>query len=72
MVPECNSYKYLGAIIKSNGSFSEHIEKIEEKANRAYFSLISRSKELGGCQPRLFLYLFDHMIAPILNHASEI
>ena len=26
----------------------------------------------GGVQPRLFLYLFDHTIAPTLNYAPEI
>ena len=71
-VKECASYKYLGVTIKSNGSFSIHIDKIREKALKAYFSLISKSKEWGGFQPRLFLYLFDHMVAPILNYASEI
>ena len=71
-VKECASYKYLGVTIKSNGSFSIHIDKIREKALKAYFSLISKSKEWGGFQPRLFLYLSDHMVAPILNYASEI
>ena len=71
-VKECVSYKYLGVTIKSNESFSEHIDKIKEKAHKAYFSLISKSKEWGGFQPRHFLYLFDHTIAPILNYASEI
>ena len=71
-VKECISYKYLGVTLKSNGSFSEHIDKIEEKALKSYFSLISKSKEWGGFQPRLFLYLFDHTIAPILNYSSEI
>ncbi len=71
-IKECDSYKYLGVTLKSNGSFSEHIDKIKEKAQKSYFSLISKSKEWGGFQPRLFLYLFDHTIAPIINYASEI
>ena len=72
VVKECVSYKYLGITIKSNGSFSIHIDTIREKAHNAYFSLISRSKEWGRFQPRLFLYLFDHTVAPIINYASEI
>ena len=71
-VKECVSYKYLGITIKSNGSFSIHIDTIKEKARKAYFSLISRSKEWGRFQPRLFLYLFVHTVAPIINYASEI
>ena len=71
-IKECDSYKYLGVTLKSNGSFSEHVDKIKEKAQKAYFSLISKSKEWGGFQPRLFLYLFEHTIIPILNYASEV
>ena len=69
-VKECASYKYLGVTIKSNRSFSIHIDK-REKSHKAYFSLVSKSKEWGGFQPRLFLYLFDHRVALILNYASE-
>ena len=69
---ECTSNKYLGVTLKSHGSFSEHIDKIKEKALKSYFSLISKSKEWGGFQPCLFLYLFDHTIAPILHYSSEI
>ena len=69
-IKECVSY--LGATLKSNSSFSEHIDKIEERAHKAYFTLIAKSKEWGGFQPHLFLYLFDHTIVPILNYASEI
>ena len=71
-VKERTSYKYLGVTLKSTGSFSEHIDKMKEKAHKSYFSLISKSKEWGGFQPRLFLYLFDDTIAPILNYSSEI
>ena len=45
---------------------------VKERANKAYFSLISKSKEWGGFQPHLFLHLFDHTIVPILNNASEL
>ncbi len=71
-IKECDSYKYLGVTLKSNGSFSEHIDIVKEKAQKAFYSLISKSKEWGGFQPRLFLYLWDHTILPILNYASEV
>ena len=54
-VTECISYKYLGVTTKSNGSFSIHIDAMKEKAHKAYFSLISKSKEWGGFQQRIFL-----------------
>ena len=69
---ECDSYKYLGVTIKSNDSFNEHIENINLKAGKAYYSLISKCKDFNGLQPRLFLYLFDQTIIPILTYASEI
>ena len=48
------------------------MEKIKQKARKAYFALISKCKELNGLQPGLFLYLFDQMIVPIINYGSEI
>ena len=69
---ECDSYKCLGVTIKSNGSFNEHIENMNLKAGKAYYALISKCKDFSGLQPRLFLYLFDQTIVPILNYASEI
>ena len=47
-IKECDSYKYLGVTFKSNGSFAEHIDKIKEKAHKAYYSLIANSREWGG------------------------
>ena len=69
---ECDSYKYLGVTIKSNGSFNEHIENIKLKAGKAYYALISKCKDFNGLQPSLFLYLFNQTIVPIMNYPSEI
>ena len=71
-VKECESYKYLGVTFKSNGSFTEHVDKVREKAQKSYYSLLAKSRDWGGFQPRLFLYLFDHTIIPILNYASDV
>ena len=49
-----------------------HIKTIKEKAHNVYFSFISKSKEWSSFQPGLFLYLFDHTVAPILIYASVI
>ena len=69
---ECDSFKYLGVTIKSNGSCNEHIENMKLKAGKAYYTLISRCKDFSGFQPRLFLYLYEQTIIPILNYASKI
>ena len=45
---------------------------IVEKANNRLFSLLKKSKEWRGFDPNLILYLFDHLIAPILNYGCEI
>ncbi len=71
-VEEYESYKYLGVAIQLKGSFSEHVEKVKEKAKKCYFSLLNKNTDWGGFLPRLFLFLFDHTIMPILNYASEV
>ena len=50
-VEECETYKYLGVTFKSKGSFVDHTEKIKEKAQKCFFSLLSKSREWGGFQP---------------------
>ena len=36
-ISECDSYKYLGVTFKSNCSYNEHIEKVKQKAGKAFF-----------------------------------
>ena len=38
-------YKYLGVIFTGDGSFLEQINTLKEKANKAYYSIIAKSKE---------------------------
>ena len=64
-IKECVSYKYLGVTIKSNGSFSIHIDIIKEKAHKAYFSLISKSKEWGGGVSS-HVFFFVYLTIPLL------
>ena len=45
---------------------------IVDKANKCLFSLIKKSKEWRGFEPGLLLYLFDHLISPILSYGCEI
>jgi len=41
---ECTSYKYLGVTLKSTGSFSEHIDRIKEKAQSPILLLFLKAK----------------------------
>ena len=61
-------YKYLGVIFTSDGSFLEQINTLKEKANKAYYSIIAKSKEWQGFNPKTFFHIFDHTIVPILNY----
>ena len=45
---------------------------IVEKANKCLFTLITKNKEWKGFKPTLLLYLFDHLISPILSYGCEI
>ena len=57
-VKECESYKYLGVTLKSNGTFVEHVEKIKEKAQKSYFALLAKSKEWGGISTKnVFVFI---------------
>ena len=72
LIDEAKSYKYLGITIKVDGSFTEHVSLIRDKANKAYFSLITKNKEWQGFNPKVFFHVFDHTILPILNYGAEV
>ena len=67
-----NSYKYLGVILNNKHSYKAHVEMIVDKANKCFFSLIKKSREWRGFDPSLLLYLFDHLITPVLSYGCEI
>ena len=45
---------------------------IAEIDDKCLWSLISKNREWKSFQPRLFIYLFDHLISPILSYGCEI
>jgi len=57
----------LGVTIKSNGSFSIHINTIREKAHKAYFSIISKSRQWGG-YVFVFIYLTIRLLLFYIMH----
>ena len=56
----------------SKTSYKAHVDMIIDKANKCLFSLIRKSPEWKGFDPNLLLYLFDHLISPILSYGCEI
>ena len=71
-IEEDKIYKYLGVVFTSKGSFIEHVNTLKEKANKAYYSIVARSKEWQGFKPKTFFHIFDHTILPTLNYGAEI
>ena len=69
---EVKSYKYLGVIIRNNGTFTEHVSVVKDKAIKAYYTLIAKNREWQGFSPKTFLHIFDHTILPILNYAADV
>jgi ribosomal protein S24E len=66
------SYCYLGIIISDKGDFKIALERLYNKASRAYFSLRKDFNFHSNTSPKVILKLFDSMIKPILLYGSEI
>ena len=71
-IEEDRIYKYLGVIFASVGSFTELVNTLKDKANKAYYSIIARSKEWQRFNPKTFFHVFYHTIVPILNYGAEV
>jgi hypothetical protein len=72
-----DKYKYLGIIFntikRANGDvFREHAQYIKDKANKAIFSILNKTKHLGTLDPKLAFFLFDTYVKPILTYGSDI
>ena len=70
-VDETNSYTYLGLDITQSGSFKPAIEALKDKACRAYYAIRRRLYHLKP-PVRVWLRIFDSVIAPILLYGSEV
>ena len=55
---ECNSYRYLGVMLKSNGSYSEHIDKIKVKAQKTFSPSFLKAK-MGMVSIHVFFYIYS-------------
>ena len=66
-----SSYKYLGVIFTSSGTFSHGQKDLCSRATKASFKL---SRIFGQLHQRIdtMLHLFDHTVKPILLYGSEI
>ena len=72
LIHKTSSYKYLGTIINSNGTFSQARTDLKQKGLKALFS-IWKSISLGKSPPlNLSSKLFDTMVKPIALYNSDI
>lgn len=77
LIDYVEKYKYLGVIFnsikRSNGDvFKEHTKYVKDKANKAIFSIVNKTKSIAPLEPKLSFFLFDTYVKPILTYGSEI
>ena len=64
-------FKYLGILFSRNGSFLSTRKYVVQRATRAMYGIIKKSRELNlsvDCQ----IDMFDKMVTPILLYGCEI
>lgn len=67
-----SKFTYLGIVFTSGGSFSEAQSTLSGQAQKAIFSLNKYLNRFVNLTPSHILDLFDKLISPILNYASEV
>ena len=67
-----SSYKYLGIVLSSNGSFKIAISTLANQASKALFSLFRAASKLSFPDPSLLCHLFDALVRPVLEYGNEI
>ena len=70
-IENSTSYKYLGIIFSSSGTFSYCQTDLYKRALKAQFKL---TKCFSNISPKLdtLLHLFEHTVEPIILYGSEI
>ncbi len=66
-----DDYLYLGVVFNYNGKFSKARKLVYDKASRAMFALLGKSRNLN-LPIDIQLHLFDVLIAPILLYGCEV
>ena len=67
-----NKYSYLGIVFTTGGSFSEAQITLSGQAQKAIFKLKRNLTKFENITVKHTLELFDKLVTPILNYASEI
>ena len=67
-----SSFKYLGCVLSSNGTYTECISTLVTSARRALFCLKKYINNNSETLPCIQLQLFSSKVTSILNYGSEI
>ena len=67
-----SSFKYLGIVFTTGGSFSEAQTTLAGQAQKAIFKLNKYLYKFTFVSPKHKLELFDKLISPILNYSCEV
>ena len=71
-VKYCDDYKYLGLWINEHLDTKEMVSKVNLAARRALGSLVGKAKALGGLSYTTYTYLYDTLVAPVMDYSSYI
>ena len=66
------TFKYLGIVFTTGGSFSEAQNTLAGQAQKAIFKLNKYLYKFTFVAPKHKLELFDKLISPILNYSCEV
>ena len=72
VIENVNSYSYLGFSISASGKFTKGIERLIDKAQRAWFSILKFINKSTHKNVDTYINLFDNTVKPILLYACEI
>ena len=64
-------YKYLGLLFCNNGNFYRNKVQLKDQAEKAMFSLLNKSNELG-LPVDVQLEIFDKTVLPVMLYGCEI
>ena len=67
-----SEYPYLGFTISASGKFHQGIQKLVDKAQRAWFSILRILNNSKHKKVETYMTLFDSIIKPILLYTCEI
>ena len=71
VIESCESYRYLGMLLSSNGNLSVSMADLSRRGLKAIFKMKSMFKK-SDVSFNTMIHLFDHIIKPIMLYGSDI